>query len=152
MTSPFYRALEWLWPIEGGWWAGTAKSDPNPTMYGITARTFADAQRRYNWYPKPVREITKAEATVIYWLEYWMAGGCHKLAWPLALVHFDACVNHGVGNAARLLRRANGSWVDYIAARISFYKAIIEANPDLAPNARGWANRMTKLESACAKA
>ena len=150
MTDDFLRALSWLWPVEGGWWPG-GKSDPNPTMYGITARTFAAAQKRYGWYPKPVREITKAEATTIYWIEYWTAGRCGAHKWPLSLVHFDACVNHGVGNAARLLRRANGSWVDYIAARRKFYSDIIAANPDLAPNAKGWENRMKRLETACAK-
>lgn len=150
MTDPFYRALGWLWPIEGGWWPGKKKSDPNPTMYGITATTFKAARKRYGWFPKPVRWITKAEATVIYWIEYWLAGGCDKMPWPMSLVHFDACVNHGVGNARKLLLRANGSWDGYIAARRKFYAAIIEANPDMAPNERGWENRMRKLELACA--
>lgn len=151
MTDDFFRALGWLWPIEGGWWPG-GPSDPNPTMFGITKRTYDAARARYGWYPKRIQDITKAEATTIYWVDYWTAGRCGGLGWPLALVHFDACVNHGVGNANKLLRRANGSWIDYIAARRAFYADIIAANPDLAPNARGWENRMKKLEIACAQA
>lgn len=150
MTDDFLRALSWLWPVEGGWWPG-GKSDPNPTMYGITKRTYDAARARYGWYPKRIQDITKEEAQTIYWIEYWTAGRCGAHKWPLSLVHFDACVNHGVGNAARLLRRANGSWVDYIDARIKFYADIIAANPDLAPNAKGWENRMKRLETTCAQ-
>lgn len=152
MTDPFFRALQWLWPIEGGWWAGDKPSDPNPTMYGITETTWKAALKKYGWSPRPVRTITKTEATTIYWLEYWLPSGANTMTWPMALVHFDACVNHGLGNARKLLRRANGTWEGYIAARRQFYAAIIANNPAMRPNERGWENRMRKLEAACREA
>lgn len=146
MTSDFFKAMGWLWPIEGGWWPGLKASDPNPTMYGIIEKVWIAVCKRYGWEPRPVRTITKSEATTIYWLEYWTAGACHLLSWPLALIHFDACVNHGLGNARKLLLRANRSPAKYIAVRRTFYAAIIANNPKMKPNERGWENRMKKLE------
>jgi hypothetical protein len=116
-------------------------------MYGVTERTFQAARKKYGWDPKPVKEITREEATVIYWLEFWLASGAHLLAWPLALVHFDAAVNHGVGNARKLRTRANGTPIGYIEVRRAFYAAIIANNPDMAPNKNGWENRMKRLEA-----
>lgn len=148
MTSDFFAALDWLWPIEGGWWDGKRKSDPNPTMYGITERVWKAACVKYGWAERPVQTITKAEATTIYWREYWLAGSCHLMRGAVQLIHFDACVNHGVPNARRLLLRANRDPASYIAARRKFYADIIRNNPDMKPNERGWEKRMRKLEKA----
>lgn len=150
-TDRFLEAMQWLWPIEGGWWPGKRASDPNPTMYGVTQDTYngwRSSQRRPR---QSVRLITREEATEIYRQNYWLGARC-QIIWeaPTALVHFDAAVNHGVGNARKLLLRANRTWRGYIAARRAFYAAIIANNPKMKPNEKGWENRMKRLEKRCA--
>ena len=113
-------------------------------MYGVTQTTYRSAG-----YAGSVRSITKTQAEDIYWTRYWLAAGCDNLAlaFPaMALVHFDAAVNHGVGNAKKLLSRAGGTAQGYIAARRRFYAAIIAADPPMADNRNGWENRMRRLE------
>lgn len=145
----FRTALNWLWPVEGGWYAGNQARDPHPTMYGITQTTY-DGWRDFLRLPRQtVRKITMDEAAEIYWHWYWIKPGCHHLTWPLAVVHFDAAVNHGTGNAVRFLRRAEGDWRSYIAIRRGFYAEIIRRNPAMKANEKGWSNRMAKLERFC---
>jgi lysozyme family protein len=48
----------------------------------------------------------------IYRRKYWIAGSCQLLSYPLAIIHFDGCVNHGVGRANRFLQRAVGAIED----------------------------------------
>lgn len=145
----FRTALDWLWPVEGGWYDGSHARDPHPTNFGITQTTF-DAWRAFLKEPKaPVRSLTQEEAGRIYWHWYWLKPGCRDLTWPLALVHFDAAVNHGTGLATKLLRRAEGNWRRYIAARRDLYAEIIRNRPAMKANERGWENRMRKLERFC---
>lgn len=150
----FRAALVWLRPIEGGWWSG-GRSDPNPTMKGITQKTYNAFRRKKGLPLQSVRLVVDEEHNEIYRTGYWLAAGCHLLPAPLALVHFDAAVNHGVRNAARLKARINGSAEDpaqdYIRVRRAFYEAIIARNPDLEPNRLGWKRRMDKLARAAAK-
>lgn len=44
----------------------------------------------------------------IYRARYWQPAECAAMPPPLALMHFDASVNHGVGGAMRLLQSALG--------------------------------------------
>lgn len=145
----FHLALQWLWPVEGGWYDGSDPRDRHPTNFGITQATYDDWRDFLRLPRQGVRAITKAEASEIYWHWYWLRPGCHHLTWPLALVHFDAAVNHGTGHAVRLLGRAQGDWRSYIAARRAFYAEIIRKNPAMKANERGWENRMRKLERYC---
>lgn len=141
----FRLALVWLKPIEGGWWPG-GRRDPNPTMRGITQRTYDAFRQRQGLPVQSVRGIADAEHDQIYRAEYWVAGRCSTMAWPLALVHFDACVNHGVGNARKLLKRLpEQTPAAYITLRRAFYHSILERHPDWEPNRAGWAKRMDKL-------
>jgi lysozyme family protein len=41
----------------------------------------------------------------IYGVNYYKAGKCDRAPHPLAYAHFDACVNHGLGGAGRLLQK-----------------------------------------------
>lgn len=58
---------------------------------------------------KAIPERTVAE---IYRRRYWLPSRAAELPPPLALMHFDAAVNHGLGTAARLLQTALGVAVD----------------------------------------
>lgn len=41
----------------------------------------------------------------IYEINYYLRAKCDQMPHPLAFAHFDAAVNHGVGNAARFIQR-----------------------------------------------
>jgi hypothetical protein len=144
----FLAALLWLWPAEGGWYDGSQAFDTNPTNFGITQNTYNDWRDHLRLPRASVRTITRAEAQQIYLEWYWRAGGCDALPWPLQLVHFDACVNHGTGNA-EWLRGFAVNWSHYIALRRAFYVRIIERNPAKEGARNGWMNRMRDLQAFC---
>lgn len=140
----FAVAMQWLTPIEGGWYDGTDKRDRNPTNYGVTQRVYSRWQEAHNLPDQSVRLITKDVARQIYHEWFWQDALCHLLAWPDALVHFDAAVNHGRRNALWLQQLAVNAW-HYISLREAFYERIVERNPDMRGNLNGWRNRMRDL-------
>lgn len=93
--------------------------DPGgPTNRGITLAVFAawrklaltDANRVS--LIRDLKAIDHPTVREIYRRRYWNAAHCGGLPAPLALMHFDAAVNHGVGNAVRFLQEAVGASVD----------------------------------------
>ncbi len=48
----------------------------------------------------------------VYYKRYWLSGDCQLLPPRLAVLHFDICVNHGVGRAAKFLQKAVGAEPD----------------------------------------
>src|SRR5690606_18718456 len=63
---------------------------------------------------RELKKLTVADVRPIYYKRYWVPSRAADLPPPLALMHFDAAVNHGVGNAARMLQRSLGVTVDGI--------------------------------------
>jgi lysozyme family protein len=119
MATSFDRGLVWVLKAEGGYYDGAGKHDPNPTNYGITQRTYDRWRRMEGATTRPVKQITAGEVASIYRVAYWTKGKCDRLAEKsetLAIIHFDACVNHGVASpnsqkssgAVELLQRALG--------------------------------------------
>jgi len=103
--SNFQRALEVILKEEGGY-----VNDPDDpggaTNFGITQATY-DLYIGLSGEDKPVEEIKASEVSDIYWHNYWLAGSCDKIeSYPIALLHFDGCVNIGVKRAGKLLQRA----------------------------------------------
>lgn len=111
-----------------------------------------------------IRALTLAKAIEIYYNEYWLAGKCDKMPGVIGLLHFDTCVNMGVGAAAKLLQIALGITADgdigpgtmtaisqikdqqgvcvkYLDAKQKRYDSIILKNPSQAKFAAGWKNR-----------
>lgn len=111
-----YRvALDETLAHEGGWYDGTQPHDPNPTMRGVTQRTY-DAFRRRRGVPwRSVREIADVELEAIY-RGYWDGAALDTVATagaPLtAITLFDHAVNAGPGRAVRLLQGAIGASID----------------------------------------
>jgi uncharacterized protein (TIGR02594 family) len=109
--ASFDEALAHVLAMEGGW-----TDDPHdpggPTNYGITLATFSAHTNRQltaqtlHDLKADLRAITPATVRAIYRERYWQPCMAQALSPPLALMHFDAAVNHGVGGAARLLQRA----------------------------------------------
>ena len=153
---PFERAYAFVRGVEGGY-----TNHPNdrggPTNLGVTQRTYDTYRRRKGLPPQDVRQITEAEAEEIYRTMYWEASGADRLAGPLALVHFDAAVHHGVGGARRLLEEAKqraGSEDPhalsraYLEARAERYLAILRNDPSQKDFREGWRNRLVRLSEA----
>ncbi|MGQ0456662.1 MAG: glycosyl hydrolase 108 family protein [Hyphomicrobium sp.] len=113
----FMRALAHVLEMEGGY--SDDPFDPGgPTNRGITLATFAawrgetlDASSRARLIDV-LKRIPDDVVAAIYRKKYWQAASCEALPAALALMHFDAAVNHGVGGAIRLLQGAVGTDVD----------------------------------------
>lgn len=103
----FSAALAFVLAREGG-----RVDDPDDrggrTNMGVTQATYDRYRKNLGLPTKDVWEIEDNEVSGIY-EGIWTTRGCDSLPWPLALAHFDACVNHGTVNAVRILQRAVGA-------------------------------------------
>lgn len=106
-------------------------------------------------------------AMQVYFNAYWLRGSCDQLNHPISLIHFDGCVNHGIGRANKFLQRAVGAAEDgqigprTIAAvndadpaevvkrlsqiRVDFYNAIVQRDPSQAMFLNGWLRRINEV-------
>jgi lysozyme family protein len=133
------------------------------TKYGIDFRSHKNVD---------IENLTLEGAKAIYKSDYWLKGHCDKMPWPLCLAHFDACVNTGIGQAAKFLQRAIGVDADgaigpkslkaleealktksavelcqeVIGARKAFYKHLAEQDEDNREFLDGWLNRVADLQ------
>ena len=113
----FETALAHVLEMEGGW--SNDPHDPGgPTNLGITLGVYAaskgmelsDANR--DALKAELRSLTPLAARPIYHTRYWVPSRAGALPPALGLIHFDAAVNHGVGNAARMLQEVLGVTID----------------------------------------
>lgn len=110
-TRPFDVALAHVLEMEGGW-----TEDPydpgGPTNLGITLATLAAHrnihldQTTFPTLREQLRNIQADEVQAIYLGRYWTPCRAALLPVPIAIMHFDAAVNHGVAGAARMLQEA----------------------------------------------
>lgn len=143
--TKFQRALRFTEQWEGGF--VDHPNDPGgATNRGITQAVY-DAWRRMRGRGlQPVLEITNNKAAAIYREQYWDAGGCEALAWPLCLVHFDTAVNLGVNRAGRMLLECQNDPDRYLRLRRAYYRALASMRPKLRVFLQGWLNRVDDLE------
>jgi uncharacterized protein (TIGR02594 family) len=113
----FDTALAHVLAMEGGY--SDDPFDPGgPTNKGITLKTFADWLQitvdgaNVSDLKQRLRSIPDATVASIYQARYWQPCSAASLPASLALMHFDAAVNHGVGTANRLLQQALGVAID----------------------------------------
>lgn len=166
-NDAFAKALDIVLGHEGGY--SDHKADRGgKTMYGITQLTFNMWLTKHNLPTRPVRSLTKSEMQQIYRQEYWTKASCQYMTEKLAICHFDAAVNHGLGRAAKLLQKAVGVAEDgvigqktldavqsipenivireYLNARDDFYHQIVARDPSQLAFLDGWMNRLENLE------
>ncbi len=113
----FAIALAHVLEMEGGF--GDDPYDPGgPTNRGITLEDFArskgvsvTAVNRAGLVDE-LKRISDAAVEAIYRDRYWGPARCEALAPPVALMHFDAAVNHGVGGAIRMLQQVARVTID----------------------------------------
>lgn len=113
----FATALQHVLEMEGGF--SDDPYDPGgPTNKGITLSVYA------RWVGESVspesrsrlvarlKKIPDAMVQEIYRTRYWEPADCARMPAPLALMHFDAAVNHGVVGAIRILQESIGADID----------------------------------------
>lgn len=171
--SDLSKALDFVFKSEGGY-CNDKNDHGGATNLGIIQREY-DAWRKERELPlRSVRDIDKDEAIKIYTDEYWLAGKCDKMPWPVNMVHLDACINTGVHQAAKFLQRAIGVADDGIVGpntlgalegcckassalvianrvadqRIPFYHRLVDKDPTQEDFIDGWLNRVNNLKEA----
>ena len=127
----FEKAISFILKWEGGYVCHP--DDPGgETKFGISKQSYPDLD---------IKNLTREEAVHIYRRDYWQASGADRLPWPLALVHFDTSVNHGVGFADRLHSESAGDVARYVIARMLHYREL----RTWPVHGAGWTNRMMRL-------
>jgi lysozyme family protein len=171
VTPDFQRALAFVLKAEGGY-TNHPSDRGGPTNKGILQREY-DQYRRAKGHPLvDVRDILNAEVTDIYQYDYWLAGRCDQMPWPVSLAHFDACVNTGLAQAAKFLQRTVGTRDDGVIGpltlaalasalerespgalatrlarqRVAFYRQLAKNDPEQRVFLSGWLNRVNKVE------
>jgi lysozyme family protein len=168
----FEQALDLVLGFEGGY--SNNPADPGgATNLGITQNTYDDYRRHAGLSQQSVHSISHTEVLAIYRSNYWNDGQCDKidLIDPfIALVHFDGCVNSGIGQQGRILQRTLGVTADgivgpeslaelkfviskdkhnfrvrYLAARLDFYLDLVLARSVLRVFLPSWCRRIQKL-------
>ncbi|NLZ11634.1 MAG: secretion activator protein [Alcaligenaceae bacterium] len=67
------------------------------TKFGISAMTYPDLD---------IKNLTLDQAKAIYFRDFWLRAGADQYDGAIGYQVFDAAVNHGIGNAVRMLQRA----------------------------------------------
>lgn len=164
--SVFDEALCFVLAREGGYSDNPADRG-GATCAGVTQSTYDAFRNGSGLAPRPVLNITPREIRQIYWGGYWRPAACEAIAGTkpdLALVHFDAAVNQGVGEAELMLQRALGVTADgaigpstlaavvvaneltaisaLLVERARVYRAIVQQHPEDAQFLPGWLSRL----------
>jgi lysozyme family protein len=134
----FSQALAHVLALEGGY-----TEDPydpgGPTNFGITLDTYARDQGvtraadNLAQLKAELKAIPHATVRRIYRERYWQAASCPHLPPALAVFHFDAAVNQGVGAAARMLQEGVGAAIDGMIGPETLAKAAAQPSTDTLP-------------------
>ncbi|VEI74745.1 Predicted lysozyme (DUF847) [Mannheimia haemolytica] len=111
--ADFNLAFDRLLGHEGGY-TNDKNDKGGETNWGVTIHT-----ARANGYTGSMRAMTREQAKQIYLKAFWQRYNCEKFAPEIAFQFFDAAVNHGFGNAARMLQRAVGVADDGVIGKIT---------------------------------
>lgn len=152
-------------------WTGYV-NDPDDrggaTNYGITQGTYDAWRASQGLESISVKRLTRWEVAKIYEARYWVDGQCDRILErgreKLALAHMDACVNHGLTPAAKMLQAALRVVVDgvigpktlaavaeadelrvigrYLIRRAAFYRTLAERRPTSRKFLYGWLARL----------
>jgi lysozyme family protein len=103
--SRFDECLSLVVGAEGGY-SNDESDHGGATDHGVTQKVYDEWRSGRGLASAPVAGISSGEVRALYSDLYWERGRCDFLPAPLDYVHFDGCVNHGVGQAAKFLQRA----------------------------------------------
>lgn len=114
-----------------------------------------------------IENLTWEEAKAVYFDRYWIPGACDRLPARIAVLHFDGCVNHGVGRGKKFLQSAVGVVADGIVGKLTltaannqdpieicericdmreqFYRDIVARKPNQIRFLNGWLTRIREM-------
>lgn len=113
MSDKFTQFINRVLEHEGGY-VNHPQDPGGETNHGITKRT-----ARENGYTGSMRTMTRAQAVEIYRKAFWQRYRADQMPEAVAFQFLDACINHGYGNAARMLQRAAGVADDGVIGAVS---------------------------------
>jgi len=166
--TAFPDALAFTLKEEGGY-VDNPHDHGGATNHGITQASYDEWRDAAGLSRCDVREIEPAEVQSLYGMMYWLPAHCEAMSVPLAVSHFDWCVNHGVRGALETLQRAlkvtvdgdfgphtlaalqaqdqGDLWREYNGLRRGWYRAQVAAHPDQAVFLKGWLGRVDRLDN-----
>ena len=121
MSLSFQKIFDRLIGHEGGY-VNDSRDPGGETNWGVTKRT-----AQANGYTGDMKTMTRQQAYEIYHRAFWVRYQCDQMPQAIAYQFFDAAVNHGFGNASRMLQRAVGVLDDGIIGKYSL--EAINRNP-----------------------
>lgn len=121
MSLSFQQIFDRLIGHEGGY-VNDPQDPGGETNWGVTKRT-----AMANGYTGNMKTMTRQQAYEIYRRAFWLRYNCEQMPDAVAYQFFDAAVNHGFGNASRMLQRAVGVLDDGIIGKYSL--EAINRNP-----------------------
>ena len=143
----FNKFLKYLYPREGGY-SDRKEHLGGKTNLGVTQSTFDWYNKKNNIPIKDVKNITKEEATKIYYDYFWKETGASDIKdKKLALMYFDAAINHGPYYAKKYYKESNGNFDEFMELRKKHYKRMAEKIPNQNKNYNGWINRLNHLKN-----
>ncbi|MDK4564972.1 glycoside hydrolase family 108 protein [Kingella kingae] len=92
--------IERILSHEGGY-VNHPRDPGGETNWGITKAT-----AQANGYTGSMRSMSRNDAIAIYRRAYWENSQASQMPAAIAFQYFDACVNHGIQNASKILQRA----------------------------------------------
>ena len=125
MALTFETMMQRVLAHEGGY-SNHPDDKGGATNWGITQAT-----ARANGFTGDMRFLPRETAVEIYRKTFWLRFKCDQLPSALAYQYFDACVNHGYANAAKMLQRACGVAVDGIVGAQTLQAAQTQPKRDL---------------------
>ena len=178
-TQAFLNAVDHLMLYEvGGWWnvnAPGAQDGTNARACGyVNDPADPGGETKYgiakNANPTiDVTHLTWEGAKAIYYSHYWLNGKCDQMDGRVGALHFDGCVNNGVGGAAKFLQNAVGVTADGVIGpgslaainagdpitvcnsvcdqRAKFDNDLVVSKPSLAKFLGGWLRRVEEMRT-----
>lgn len=144
ISMNYEKMLEFILKSEGGYLPDDCGQACN---MGVRQSTY-DTYRKNKGLPKKdVKELTKEEASDIYYSMYYVPSGANKIKDPkLALQVFDTAVNMGVGAAKKLLSQCGNDADKFEELRLARYESIAQNDSSKRKFLTGWKNRVKNLE------
>lgn len=116
-----------------------------------------------------ITALTWDQAQAAYFIRYWLAGKCDQFHDRVAALHFDSCINNGVGRANKFLQLAVGVTADGAIGPVTvaktnslndiavcnsicdqreqFYRNIVINNPSQSKYLAGWLRRVAEMRA-----
>ncbi len=148
LDGSFEQSFQVVLASEGGF-ANHKADRGGATIYGIASKA---NPKEYAAIMACLKQGDKEGAMQItmdtYKTKYWdRVKGIEGLSNEAKLVAFDAAINHGVGYANKMVARVGDNSESMLAYRSNTYKRIIENDHSQSVFAKGWANRLAKLDA-----